>query len=70
MTTATRTDERKFVLPEREHRAGCPAERIERYRERIPATDKAPGREVVVTRCIDCGGHLIDTFKPEQREEP
>lgn len=61
MAPATRTDEPPAALPEREHRQGCPGQRIERYPERTPATDKAPARDVVVTRCLDCGGHLIQS---------
>ena len=49
------------TMPDREHRVGCPATRVESYPHKA-----ADGREVVVTRCCDCGAHLV--FEREEQD--
>lgn len=46
-------------LDKRDHREGCPAERIESYEAVRPRTQERPATPVVVTRCIDCGGETV-----------
>lgn len=41
-------------MPDREHRVGCPAERVESYPHKA-----ADGRLVTVVRCCDCAAHLV-----------
>lgn len=53
------------ALAERSHMEGCPGiegdGRIEEFVSRRPAQpDKAvPARDVIVTRCIECGGSSL-----------
>ncbi len=49
------------TMPDRAHRVGCPATRVESYP--LNAED---GREVTVTRCCDCGEHLV--FEKEEQD--
>lgn len=58
---ATKEDSRtdRPTLDERDHREGCPAERIEAYQAVRPATAQREATPVVVTRCIDCGGEAV-----------
>jgi hypothetical protein len=44
------------------HLEGCPADRIEAYHEMRPArpAQGIPSQPLTVTRCIDCGAHVID----------
>lgn len=50
------------TLPEAEHLHGCPAplDRVERY-----PLERSDGVSVVVTRCIECGGHAVDYPKED-----
>jgi hypothetical protein len=45
-------------LDERDHERGCPAERVESYTEIKPNGDR-----VLITRCIDCGGHNAEVTR-------
>jgi len=51
--TETNDAETLKVSP-REHRDGCPASRTETFPGR-----SASGAEVVVARCVDCGGQVV-----------
>jgi hypothetical protein len=44
------------------HLERCPAERIEAYHETRPPrpAQAIPAQPVTVTRCIDCGAHVVD----------
>lgn len=43
------------TLDERDHERDCPATRVESYSERKPN-----GNTVLITRCLDCGGHRAE----------
>ena len=49
------------TMPDRSHKVGCPATRVETYPHQA-----ADGREVTVTRCVDCAAHLV--FEREEQD--
>lgn len=57
--TTTAADDVDVVVvvaeaPQPRHAVGCPEERLETYPARRP-----DGREVTITRCIDCGEQIL-----------
>jgi hypothetical protein len=44
-----------------QHLEGCPAERTETYTDVTPPPERD---EVRISRCLDCGAHLVE---PERR---
>lgn len=65
----TRTQEENLPVF---HLPGCPAERIETWSDTQPHRVDGggrvvhPARDVKVTRCTDCGAHLVTTLDGER----
>lgn len=55
---ATRTKDAP-EMRERDHLEGCPAERVESFPNRKPPMGGMPARDVIVTRCMDCGEQRV-----------
>lgn len=56
-------DPPELTLPDHEHLAGCPAERVETFTVRRP-----DGRYAQVARCVECGGQVIEDVNPNREE--